>query len=344
MRASITVDLAAFSANLAAIRRRIAPAAHMLVVKDDAYGHGLAPLVRRAHRDGISWFGAFDVPTGLAVRELAGEHARVFVWLVAGPAEAREAVEAGLDIGVGDEELLADVAAVASPSTPARVHLKIDTGLRRNGIPADRWAAAIERAATLSERGMLRVEGVWSHIAEASDAEDDRARVRYEHALSVARGAGLRPLVRHLSASAAGFARPEFRYDLARIGAFAYGIRSAGGPTEDALGLRPIATVTAPVIEVHGDDVRVGLGGMDGLPSALGGRMSVGTPAGPRRLVRIAPDRSVVEGWHGARVGDVVRILGRGAPHSATDVAERIDTIGEEIALRIFPGLPREYR
>ncbi len=87
----------------------------------------------------------------------------------------------------------------------------------------------IARARALEDAGRIRVVGVWSHIAEASDAEDDAARAAFEVAVTAAEAAGFALEVRHLSASAASFARPEFRYDLARVGAFCYGIRSAGG-------------------------------------------------------------------------------------------------------------------
>src|SRR5690349_24814949 len=72
MSAVLRVDLDAFAANLAQVRRRVQPSTLMLVVKDDAYGHGLVPIARRAWTEGIEWFGAFDVPTGAAVRAELG--------------------------------------------------------------------------------------------------------------------------------------------------------------------------------------------------------------------------------------------------------------------------------
>jgi alanine racemase len=344
MSARLIVDLDAFSANLAAVRARVAPAAHMLVVKDDAYGHGLEPIVRRAWAEGVRWIGAFDVATGLAVRTLLGTGARVFVWQVGSAAEARAALEGGLDIGVGDAGLLEDVAGVAT-SSPARVHLKIDTGLHRNGVRPEHWPAFVARAAELEGAGAVRVVGIWSHIAEASDAEDDDARDAFERAVHAARDAGLRPELRHLAASAAAFARPEFRYDLVRIGAFAYGIRSADGPSAAELGLAPVARLTASVEHVDDAGVRVDVGALHGLPSTLRGRVAVGTAAGPRRLLAVDDLTSRVEAWDAAARGDEVTVYGPGASGegSATDLGEAIGTIGEEIALRVSPQVPRCY-
>jgi alanine racemase len=355
--ARLQVDLGVLAANIAHVRRTVAPAALMLVVKDDAYGHGLAPVVRTASAAGITWFGAFDVATGLAVRAALGdgtvpdpatttrEDPRIFVWIAATAGELADAVAARLDVGVGDPELLEELAAAArAAGAAARVHLKIDTGLHRNGVRPEDWPRFVGRAAEFEASGAIEVVGVWSHIAEASDDEDDAARERYEEALRQAEAAGLRPQVRHLAASAAAFARPEFRYDMVRVGAFCYGIPPAGGPSGGALGLTPVSRLEADVVAVDPDGVTVGIGALDGVPSSLAGRADVGTPAGPRRLLAIG-GRSVVQGWPGAAVGDRVRFYGPGTAGegSPTDLAELIGTIGEEIAVRISPLLPRVH-
>lgn len=342
MTARLHVDLAQLAANIERVRATVAPSELMLVVKDDAYGHGLREVVRTASREGVTWFGAFDVRTGRAVRDALGEAPRIFTWIAATGGDIDDAIAADLDIGVGDAALLEDVARAASAAggTP-RVHLKIDTGLHRNGVRPEHWPAFVARAAQLQAEGSIEVAGVWSHIAEASDDEDDAARVAYERALAEASAAGLRPAMRHLAASAASFARPEFRYDMVRVGAFCYGIRSAGGPDAAALGLAPVGRLEADVIAVGDREVTVGVGALDGLPSTLAGRAWVGTPAGPRRVLAIGEWTSV-EAWSGAAVGDTVTVYGGGAG-SPTDLAELIGTIGEEIAVRVSPLLPRVY-
>ncbi|MFJ6652374.1 alanine racemase [Microbacterium sp. NPDC091313] len=342
MTARLVVDLDRFAANLRLIRERVAPARHMLVVKNDAYGHGLEAIVRRARAEGVSWFGAFDAATGARVRAVTGPEARIFVWILASDDDIRTALAADLDLGVGDMSLLEDVARLSATTFP-RVHLKIDTGLHRNGVRPDEWPDAVARAAELQNAGRLAVEGVWSHIAEASDAEDDASRMLFLDARRTLARAGLTPRFSHLAASAAGFAREEFREDLVRIGAFAYGIRPAGGASEEELGLEPIARLEADVIAVDGTRAQVGIGALDGIPTPIGGLVSAGTPAGPRRIVAVESTRTVIEGWDGMTPGDVVTLWGAAAPHSATDVAERLATIGEEIAVRISPMVARKY-
>lgn len=346
MTARLHVDLDALVANIAHVRATVSPAELMLVVKDDAYGHGLEPVVLAAAAAGVSWFGAFDVRTGCAVRDAVGDDARIFAWIAASRGDLDAAVAARIDLGIGDAELLEELAEAARAARASvRVHLKIDTGLHRNGVRPEQWPAFVSRAAVLEAEGLIEVAGVWSHIAEASDSEDDDARAVYEWALDQATAAGLRPAMRHLAASAASFARPEFRYDMVRVGAFCYGIRSAGGPSADHLGLRPIGRLDADVVEVGGESVRIDLGALDGLPSSLQRRATVGTPAGTRSLVAVGATDSLVAAWPDAVVGDVVTVYGPGAAgeSTATDLAEIIGTIGEEIALRVSPLVERRY-
>ncbi|WP_298872804.1 alanine racemase [uncultured Microbacterium sp.] len=342
MSAFYLVDLDAFAANLQRVRAAVAPAAHMLVVKDDAYAHGLEAVVRRAWAEGVRWFGAFDVATGTAVRRVVGPDARIFVWLIGGADDLTAGAAAHLDLGVGDEALLHDLATLDLP-TPARVHLKIDTGLHRNGIRPERWDDALEVASGLVREGRIVFEGVWSHISEASDADDDDARRIFLAARDAARAAGLDPRFSHLAASAAGFARGEFREDLVRVGAFSYGIRPAGGPGEAELGIEPIASLIATVTAIDAAGAHLDVGSLHGLPSTLSGRFDVGTPAGPRRVEAIGTTSTAVAPWPDAAPGDEIVLFGRGALCSATDLAELVDTIGEEIALRVAPALPRRY-
>jgi alanine racemase len=341
----LRVDLDAIRGNIARIRATVAPAGLMLVVKDDAYGHGLGPIVRTAAAAGVEWFGAFDVRTGSAVRAELGSRARIFAWIAASREDLEVAIADELDLGIGDSALLEDLAdAARSAGTPARVHLKIDTGLHRNGVRPENWPGFVTRAAELEADGTIDVVGVWSHIAEASDADDDDARTIFDWAIAHARRVGLRPSMRHLAASAAAFARPEFRYDMVRVGAFCYGIRSAGGPSATDLGLVLAASLNADVVSVEDDAVTIGIGALDGVPSSLAGLAEVGTPDGARRLMSV-DTASRVETWPGAAVGDVVTVYGAGdrGESSATDLAEIIGTIGEEIAVRVSPLVPREY-
>jgi alanine racemase len=342
----VQIDLAAFDRNLAAVRSRISPSQLMFVVKDDAYGHGAVMLAERAARAGVQWIGCLDVESAIALRPIVGPHVRLFAWLLSADDELHAAIEAKVDLGVGDVAVLDAVTSAASAvGTPALTHLKIDTGLNRNGVRPEHWDRFVMRARTGELAGALDVAGVWSHIAEASDEEDDRARQRFETAVGAARAAGLTPAVRHLAASAAGFMRPEFDYDLVRIGAFVYGVSPAGGPDERALGITPIMSLRTRVTEVRNHTAVIPIGAGHGIPSRAAHRATVSIRGVPRPVHRIGFDWMELEAGDATSHGDEAIVFGAGTDGdlTATGWAELIDTIGEEIVLRVDRKVPRDY-
>lgn len=337
----LRLDSAVFRANIAAVRQRISPSELMVIVKDDAYGHGLAWAVREAAAAGVEWVGSYDIAGGLAVRRQAGPAVRVFAWATSSDDEIDQALGGGIDLGVGTAEYLDRIIVrAAATGSIARVHLKIDSGLHRNGVRPEHWADVVRTARSAEARGEIELVGVWSHIAEASDAEDDDAQEVFLRAADAVDTTGAAAAWRHLTASAASWWRPELRGTLSRIGAFCYGVRSADGPELD--GIRPAATLAAPVIGIDGDDAVIAIGSFDGIPSTLAGA-PVGTPAGSRTLRRIDEATAHVAGWPGMSVGDEVLVFGAGVcgEESATSLAERIDTVGEEILTRLSPRIPR---
>ena len=332
---------AQFRSNLSAVAARIAPSTLMLVMKDDAYGHCLRWAVEVAAEADVSWFGSYDVGTALRIRRALPGAQRVFAWVTSTDEEIAEALLQDIDLGIGTTEYLQRVISQAQTlGRRARVHLKIDTGLHRNGVLPEDWAEFVDVARAAEVGGILDLVGVWSHLAESSDAEDDDSLAVFEQAVQVVRDAGGRPEALHLTASAASWWRPELRSSLARIGAFCYGIRSADGPELE--GVRPIATLTATVAEIQGDEVAIDIGSFDGIPSSLAGA-TVGTPDGARVLTRISETRSWVQGWPGAQIGDAVTLFGPGdsGESSATTLAERVGTVGEEILTRLTPRVRR---
>ncbi|WP_350352227.1 alanine racemase [Microbacterium sp. A8/3-1] len=343
-RPELRISSETFRANIEAVRARIAPSTLMLVLKDDAYGHGLRWAVETAVQTGIRWFGSYDIRSGLEARRIAGREARIFAWATSTDDEIDEALAHDIDLGVGTREYLSRVIARAAVlGAPARVHLKIDTGLHRNGVLPEEWPDALAEARASEQLGQLELVGVWSHIAEASDAEDDEAQTAFLDAVRIAGESGPAPALLHLTASAASWWRPELRGSVSRIGAFCYGIRSADGPELE--GVRPVASLSALVEDVVDGAAVIAIGSFDGLPSTLSG-MPVGTSDGTRTLTEIGQTTSVVEGWPGVRVGDEVMLFGPGASGevSATTLAERIDSVGEEILTRLTPRVRRIVR
>ncbi|MDR2322332.1 MAG: alanine racemase [Microbacterium sp.] len=341
----LRAEEAVLRANIAAVTARVAPSTLMMVVKDDGYGLGAPWAARVAAEAGVGWFGTYDIPTALRLRDEVGAAPRLFAWVTSLDEEIDAALRAEVDLGVGTLDYLRRVIARAGAlGAVARIHLKVDTGLHRNGLSADEWDEGVEIALRAQEARRVLLVGAWSHLAEASDEEDDAAQARFLAAVHRAEELGAELPYRHLTASAATWARPELRGSLVRVGAFCFGVRSADGP--DLPGIAPAAELVAPVREIDGDEVVVGVGSFDGLPSILAGRVQVGTPAGARPLLAVDADTARIAGWAGAEVGDEVVVFGRGAhgESSPTTLAEAIGTVGEEILCRLTPHVRREYR
>lgn len=352
------IDTGAITANVRHLRRST-DADVIAVVKADGYGHGAVRTARAALAGGASRLGVADIPEALALRA-AGIEAPLLAWLHAPGASFGDAVAAGVELGVSD---LAQLRAAASAG-PATVHLKVETGLGRNGIAPGAWAALFAEAAEMERDGRIEVTGLFSHLSNTTPNDDRRALGRFCDAIGLAATHGLRPPVRHLAASHAAIDLPEARFDAVRIGIALYGLSPFSDRTSHDLGLRPAMTLRAAVAAVRrvpaGQGVSYGyahrttaettlalvpLGYADGIPRNASGRGPVRIAGRTFRVAgRIAMDQFVVDvGDHPVAVGDEVVLFGDpavGAP-AAEGWADAADTINYEIVTRIGPRVPR---
>ncbi|TQL47917.1 alanine racemase [Homoserinimonas aerilata] len=349
--AEAVIDLAAYERNLALLTSRIAPARLMAVIKSDAYGHGLVPIARAAVAAGVTELGVLELGPALALRTAGiGEAVRLFVWLFSPDDDLRAALDGGVELGISTVAEL-DAIIAASGAKPARIHLKIDTGLHRNGADPEDWPTLVASAVAAEQAGSVVLAGVWTHISEASDEEDSASIARFTEAIAIAEGLGASFSVRHLAASAAGFGRDDARFDMVRFGAFCYGIAPGSGIGPGELGLTPVMTLRAPIVSVDDDPDAAGhsiatipIGYGDGILSECAGRVEV--TVGGRRwpvievgvdALRLRVDRSAVS------LGDTARLFGPGDDGEATlqEWADALGTIGEEIVVRISAAIPR---
>jgi alanine racemase len=364
------IDLAAFRANVAALQVHAGVPA-MVVVKADGYGHGILECAREARVAGAGWLGVATPGEALLLRE-AGDRGPILAWLYGVGEDLAPLVAADIDVSAQSVEQIGRLAAAAATTERrARVHLKIDTGLSRNGAPSYDWQQVCEAAAEAEHAGALEVVGVWSHLAAADEPGHPSIPVQleaFQRAYEQARANGLEPTLRHLANSAGALVVPEARLDLVRVGIAAYGIDPAPGIAALArVALRPVMRLRAQLVNVKqipaGAGVSYGwtwtapapttvglvpLGYGDGIPRHAGNRVSVGWSGGrvPVRG-RICMDQFVVELGAGrvAEPGEEVILFGpgdRGEP-TAAEWAAWCDTIGYEIVTRIGRRVPRRY-
>jgi alanine racemase len=339
----------------------------MAVVKGDGYGHGMVPAARAALDAGADWLGVCTLGEALELRS-AGIAAPVLAWLLAPGLPLHEGIAADVDLSAASLSGLAElVEAARRAGRPARVHLKVDTGLSRGGAVAADWPALVESAAKAHADGAIEVVGVWSHLVYADvpdHATTDAQIERFHEALAVAGRYGITPRYRHIANSAATLTRPDAHFDLVRAGIAVYGLSPV--PTMD-FGLRPAMTARARVMITKrvpaGQGVSYGhtyvtaaettlavvpLGYADGVPRAASNSGPVALGGRVRRIAgRVCMDQVVLDcGDDEVAAGDVAVLFGPGddGEPTADDWAQVCDTINYEIVTRFGSArVPRLY-
>ncbi|WP_353951066.1 alanine racemase [Knoellia sp. S7-12] len=367
----VTIDLDAISDNVRELDRRSPGAEVMAVVKADAYGHGLVPSARAAVAGGATWLAVAQLNEALQLRA-AGVTTPLLTWLFVPGVDFGAAIDADIDISVAAPWALDGVVAAARErGRPARVHVKVDTGLARNGALGQGWTELIAALGPVVAEGAVEVIGVWSHFALADAPQHPTVltqRERFVEAAAELERAGIRPQLRHLANSAATLTNPDAHFDMVRPGLAVYGLSPVpdlGAPQD--FGLREAMRVTARLALVKQASVGQGVsyghiyttpadttlglvpvGYADGIPRHAG---NVGpVKVGDRRLTvagRVCMDQFVLDlgaGYAGG-AGDEVVILGRGVDDEPTaqDWAVAIDTINYEIVTRMSDRLPRVF-
>ncbi|MEO9325743.1 alanine racemase [Nocardioides sp. C4-1] len=366
-RAEIVVDLDAIRHNVRLLRELVG-VPMITVVKADAYGHGLLPVARAAREAGAEWLA---VATLDEVRSLRadGDEGRLLTWLTVPDEQYDDAIRADVDLTAYTVAELDEIAAAAAyVGAPARVQLKVDTGLHRGGASRADWRPFLERARAGEVAGTWRITGIWSHLACADEPDhpaNDAQQAAFDDAVAMGHDVGLRPELRHLANSAAAILRPQARYDAVRVGLATYGLDPAPA-VDHGTDLRPAMTVRAELALVKqleaGDAVSYGhtwtaparttvglvpAGYAEGVPVAGSNRLEVAV-GGVRRPVRgrVCMDQVLVDlGGDTPPEGTEVVLFGPPGDGRATaqDWAQACGTINYEIVTRIGGRMSRRY-
>jgi alanine racemase len=364
------VDLGALAANFATIRAAVpAPTGVLCAVKGDAYGHGAVECALALEAAGADWFGVALVEEGRLLRQ-AGVTRPILSMGGVGADGADVAIHHRLTPVISDlDDALRIEAAAARRREPYGVHLKVDTGMGRLGVPLPHWEGFLDRLAALR---WVRVDGIASHFAE-SDDQDEASRIftreqgrRFLGAVLAARSRGLRPALLHLANSGAILEHPRFAFDLVRPGLLVYGY-SPVGPTP-TLPVRPVLSVSTRVLLVRDLPSGVGVsygrtwstsrpsriatlpvGYADGYPRALSNRAEV-LIHGHRAPLRgrVCMDLCMIDVTDvpvPVRAGDEVVLLGAqgGERITAWDLAGWAGTIPYEVLAGFSARVPRRF-
>ena len=361
------IDLSAIRNNVKQVVDLVAPSAVMAVVKADGYGHGALQVASAALQAGARWIGCAHVTEALALRK-AGVESSMLAWLHTEDTPFGEAIQAGIDLGVSGWDLDAIAEAAKRVETPARIHIKVDTGLGRNGSTMADLPGLLQRASEYQEAGLLRVVGIFSHLAVADEPErpeTDEQLAVFDQAIELVEAAGFDLEVRHIANTPGILSRPDSHHDMVRLGLGLYGLSPFADETPDKFALRPAMKLITRIANVRkvpaGQGVSYGLnyrteeetylglipmGYADGLPRvATGGPVTVNGKTYPVRG-RIAMDQCVIDLGPDANpedfLGKEAIIFGEGG-QSVTTWAHAAGTINYEVVTRISPRVPRFY-
>ncbi len=351
----LEIDLEAVEGNVQQCLRRTG-AQVMAVVKANGYGHGAVPVARAAVRAGAAWCGVARLDEALELRQ-AGMDCPILILGATPVQRLREAIAARVSMAVWETEHVKTAAeAAAAVGQPARLHLKVDTGMTRLGSEPE---AAPELARRLATTPGVLFEGLFTHLARADEDDaaptEEQAR-QFRLVLDQIETAGVRPPLVHAANSAAGLTRPSACFDMVRVGIAIYGLHPS---VECQLpeGFRPVLTWKSQLTQVRltppGRGVgyghtyvtrkveRIGVvpvGYGDGYRRVGGNRVLVGGRVVPV-VGQVCMDQLMVQldEVPQARVGDEVVLIGRQGQAELT--AEDLGTIWGTFSYEVVCGL-----
>jgi alanine racemase len=362
----VEVDLDRLAENFRAIRRRVAPAKVMPILKANAYGHGLVEVARLMESLGADYLGVAVLEEGLLLRE-AGISTPILVLGGILGNQLPHFIRHHLTITASSVEKLCHVdEAAAALEMRAKVHLKIDTGMERIGVHYYSAETLLETALRCRH---LEVEGIFSHFANSDAADLSHARLqleRFEEVLSFYEKRSLPPpRLRHIANSGAILQLPEATFDLVRPGLLLYGVYPSPEVAR-TVPVRPALTWKSRVVyfkviqpghpvgygstwesdhPVRAVTVPVGYG--DGYFRSMSHRAQVIIRGQKFPVVgRISMDQIVVNIEQASAYNDdEVILIGEmgGERITAEDLAEWAGTIPYEILTNINTRVPRVY-
>jgi alanine racemase len=350
------IKLSAVRKNLQKLRRTVAPARLLFVVKANAYGHGSVALAKLAEREELAWgFGVSSVEEGLALRA-GGIISPVLVLGSLYPFESFvEAINADMMVTIASLDAARQVIEAARKlGKKAVCQMKLETGMGRIGA---RRPALLKIYDELSSSGAVAVAGMYTHLSSADcDAGYTAQQLGYfSETVADLKARGARGITFHAGASYAAVNLPESRWDMVRCGIAAYGL---------AEGFEPAMSLKTRVVFVK--NVREGASVSYNRSFRAAGPMKIATiPIGYadgyirrfsnkadvliggkrcRVLGNVTMDMTMVDvtAVKDAAVGSEVVLLGRQGREEIT-AAELAGTITYEVVTLISARVPRVY-
>lgn len=368
-RTWIEIDTQALKHNYTVLRSRTSDAKMMAIVKSNAYGHGFVEFSRELEKLGIDWLGVDSIVEGLRLRK-EGITLPILVLGYTLPERVEEAVQHSISLTASTREFL-DACEKLELGPKIHIHLKVDTGLHRQGFMEEDQDEVLSYVTKKSSAFVL--EGVYTHFAQAKNPntrEYTNAQLeKFYHWVRIFKEAGLKPLA-HAGATAGALLYPEAHFDIVRVGAGLYGLWPSQAVREmfsKAFELQPVLSWRTIIAErkvlpkgshigydlsetLNRDSVIAicPIGYWHGFPRSLslvGEVIVLGKRA--KVLGRVAMDMICIDitNISEARVGSHVTLIGRDGEEciSAEELAQKSGTTAYEILTRINPLIKKLY-
>lgn len=368
-RAWIEIDLAALAYNVRQIKSLLSPSTQLMaIVKADAYGHGAIAVARTALNNGANWLGVATVPEGIELRE-NGIEAPI---LVLGAVNTKQQIHAIIQSKLEPTLCTLKQAMVFSKTIEEEikgnftlpVHLKIDTGMSRLGIP---WQETAQFGQLIKCLPNIKIASIYSHLANADNSDyihTEIQNIRYQKALANLESVGIVAVKLHIANSAATLTNSRLHYDLVRVGLCIYGLYPAFH-LRNKINLKPVLQVKSKITQIKNIEAGtgvsyghqyiaqknttiavVGIGYADGIPRNLSNYMSV-LVRGKRipQIGNITMDQLMIDVSQipNLQEGETVTLIGQDNQEtiSVDDWANFLKTISWEIICGFKSRLPR---
>ena len=359
----LEIDLATLERNFKEISK-LAGCPVMPVVKANAYGHGLERSASCLEKAGAQWFGVARIEEALALRA-AGIQSDILVLGYTSPVRVPHALKENITLTVYDHSVAESYSKQAGAlENPITIHAKIDTGMGRLGIPEK---AAEEFVSYLHSEKWLNLQGLFTHFARADEPDADTTEnqlERFNKLIANLQNAGICPEITHAANSAGAIEFPESRFDMVRVGIGLYGLPPSS-LVDLPSSINPALSWKTRLISIKelekGHGISYGFSYYTKKKERIG-VIAVGYGDGFRRqpgnkvLIRgktadvvgnVCMDQSMVQIDHipEAEIGDEVVLIGiqKGDEITATEIADRWNTINYEVICGLASRMPRYY-
>lgn len=255
------INLSAYRYNLEQIKKKVAPAKVMAVVKANAYGHGLIPIAKTALETGVAYLGVALVEEGIELRE-KGIQAPILVFGGVDPDQIDLFFEYDLEMILYTKSVAVKVSQQAQRlHKEAVAHVKVDTGMGRVGVP---WKQACDLIQSLATMSGIRLKGLCTHFATSDESDKDFANLqlaRFNHVSQQLEAKGIHIPLKHAANSGAILDLPEAYFDMVRPGIMSYGWYPSD-ETSESVDIKPVMSFKTRIFYIkeiqQGDSVSYG--------------------------------------------------------------------------------------